>query len=92
MSLDIQWQKPVLSLAGTLDRNTTPTLWQRRGSWSGLETVSVSGLDKVDTAGLAVLLALCERYPGTKVVGASERLKKLAQLGDLDAILPIEQA
>ncbi|MED5523608.1 STAS domain-containing protein [Gallaecimonas pentaromativorans] len=92
MSLDIQWQQPVLTLAGTLDRNTVPALWKRRGSWDGLKTISVEALDKVDTAGLAILLALTERYPAAQVRGASERLKKLAELGDLDAILPIEQA
>ncbi|WKE66057.1 hypothetical protein PVT67_02065 [Gallaecimonas kandeliae] len=92
MSLEIQWQAPVLTLAGILDRNTVPALWQRRAGFKGLDTLAVSGLDKVDTAGLAMLLELCEQYPDTKVIGASGRLKKLAELGDLDAILPIEHA
>ncbi|EKE71479.1 STAS domain-containing protein [Gallaecimonas xiamenensis] len=92
MSLDIRWQSPELQLAGTLDRNTVPGLWQRRASFVGLKTLAVNGLDKVDTAGLAVLLDLCERYPEVRVTGASERLKKLAELGDLEDILPIEHS
>lgn len=91
MSLSIDWQAPVLTLSGDLDRNTVPLLWQQRHNYADLATVDVAALARVDTAGLAMLLTLCEQHDKAQVRGASERLRKLAELGNLNRIIPLAE-
>ncbi len=89
--LEIQWQAPVLTLSGELSRDTVPQLWQGLGGYGKIETLALAGLIQVDTAGLAMLVTLWERHPGLVMTGASQRLRKLAELGDLQEILPFAQ-
>lgn len=70
-------------------------------SWQGLldslrgETVQldVAGLSRVDSAGLATLVAwLAEarrRQVAVRVIGATEQLLQLARVGGVDTVLPL---
>ncbi|WP_341502894.1 STAS domain-containing protein [Gallaecimonas sp. GXIMD4217] len=89
--LNIHWQAPVLTLAGELSRHTVPQLWQGLRQYGTIDRVVLDDLEQVDTAGLAMLVQLWEDNPGLILAGASQRLRKLAELGDLLEILPFAE-
>ena len=67
-----------LRLSGTLNRNATTQLWpQATAALAGAQVLDVSAVDAVDSAGLALLVALAERTPGARVEGAPQGLAEL---------------
>ncbi|TQI82410.1 phospholipid transport system transporter-binding protein [Serratia fonticola] len=86
-----------LVLRGELDRETLLPLWQQRETLLADKTViDVAQLQRVDSSGLALLLHLREqrREQGVEITisGATERLKTLITLYNLQAIMPVETA
>lgn len=92
----LSWKREgcTLILAGELDGNTVEPLWQARAeAMSGVQAFELSGLTRVDTAGLALLIHLVAfaRKQGSEVIlqGASDRLQTLVKLYNLpDGLLP----
>ena len=67
-----------LRLAGTLDRAAATSLWpQAAAALVGAQVLDVAAVDAVDSAGLAMLVALAERMQGARVEGAPRGLAEL---------------
>jgi len=67
-----------LRLSGTLDRASAIALWPQAGAaLAGARVLDVAAVDAVDSAGLALLVALAERMQGTQVIGAPQGLAEL---------------
>jgi len=67
-----------LRLSGTLDRSAATALWpQVSAALAGTRVLDVVAVDAVDSAGLALLVALAERTPGARVEGAPDGLAEL---------------
>ncbi|ATF90887.1 lipid asymmetry maintenance protein MlaB [Cedecea neteri] len=96
MSEELSWKQDgtTLHLFGELDGDTIESLWQQREKVvEGINFFELSGLTRVDTAGLALLIHLTAivTRQGRKVElkGASDNLRTLAQLYNLpEALLP----
>ncbi|MEH0832848.1 lipid asymmetry maintenance protein MlaB [Pectobacterium cacticida] len=92
-ALNWQTQASTLALTGDLDRETLLPFWQQREALlAGKTTLDVSGLNRVDSAGLALLVYVHQLPPSggnIKIVGASERLKTLIALYNLKEIIPV---
>ncbi|MCG8710371.1 lipid asymmetry maintenance protein MlaB [Brenneria sp. 4F2] len=94
-ALSWQSQQSTLVLAGGLDRETLLPLWQQRDQLLADKTVlDVSGLRRVDSAGLALLVHFyyqrSQRGGELKIIGAGDRLKTLIALYNLNEIVPVE--
>ncbi|PKB86543.1 anti-sigma B factor antagonist [Ewingella americana] len=96
MKGQLSWehQPPRLILLGELDRETLLPLWnQRRTLMTGVNTVDVAGLERVDSAGLAMLVhlrELAEQGGGSlSVTGMTDRLSTLIALYNLQDIIPV---
>ncbi len=94
MSEPLRWQRTAstLALSGKLDRDTLLALWQARDSaMAGITTVDVAALDRVDSAGLALLVHLREiaRAQGTTPLfsGITDKLDSLIKLYNLQQII-----
>lgn len=92
-SLSWKAEAETLRLRGELDLETLIPLWkQRKITMVGIRYVDVSGLTRVDSAGIALMLHLCElrRTQGNTLtfVGISNRLNTLIILYQLENILP----
>ena len=96
MPMQLNWTRAEerLNLQGELDQDTLNALWQDRAQvMQGVSVIDLSGVSRVDTAGLALLLHLID---GAKQSGqtvrldsASENLRTLVQLYNLpDGLLP----
>lgn len=90
----LSWQREAgtLSLHGELDRDTLLILWQQRETLvSHIETIDVSDLERVDSAGLALLVHLREicREQGVtpNFIGISDKLHSLITLYNLQQII-----
>lgn len=67
-----------LRLSGTLDRAAATALWPHAAAMpTGAQTLDVSAVDAVDSAGLALLVALAERMQDARVEGAPQGLADL---------------
>ncbi|EOW6803580.1 lipid asymmetry maintenance protein MlaB [Cronobacter sp. JZ38] len=96
MSAELHWERheAQLRLRGTLDRETLTPLWeQRHHATDGLQCIDLSGLMRVDTAGLALLVQLVAlaQTRGCRVTleGMSDNLTTLAKLYNLpESLLP----
>lgn len=67
-----------LRFAGTLDRAAATALWpQASAALAGARVLDVASLAAVDSAGLALLVALAERMDGARVAGAPQDLADL---------------
>ena len=67
-----------LHLSGTLDRNAATALWpQAIAAVDGARVLDVSAVDAVDSAGLAMLVALATRMDGVRVEGAPRGMADL---------------
>ncbi|EKK5269873.1 lipid asymmetry maintenance protein MlaB [Cronobacter dublinensis] len=96
MSTELHWERQAsqLRLRGTLDRETLMPLWeQRQSATDGVQRIDLSGLTRVDTAGLALLVQLVAltQTGGRRVAldGMSENLTTLAKLYNLpESLLP----
>ncbi|PWC13004.1 lipid asymmetry maintenance protein MlaB [Brenneria corticis] len=93
-ALSWQSQQSTLLVAGALDRETLLPLWQQRDKLlADKTTLDVSGLDRVDSAGLALLLHFyhlrSQQGVELKIIGAGDRLKTLIALYNLNEIIPV---
>lgn len=96
-ALSFESQQQTLILRGELDRETLQLLWRQRDALMADKTaIDVAQLERVDSAGLALLLHLQEeqreRGVALKIFGATERLKTLIALYNLQAIMPVDTA
>ncbi|EPF13983.1 MULTISPECIES: lipid asymmetry maintenance protein MlaB [Cedecea] len=96
MAEELSWKQEgaTLHLTGELDGETVQSLWQvREKAVAGVTSFELSGLTRVDTAGLALLIHLINiagrKGAEVRLQGASENLRTLAQLYNLpDKLLP----
>ncbi|MGL9723914.1 lipid asymmetry maintenance protein MlaB [Sodalis sp. (in: enterobacteria)] len=95
MADELSWhaQGQTLILRGELNRDTLPTLWQQRqGLLDGIRFLDVSGLKRVDSAGVALMLHFYhhqqQRGATLALTGVTDRLRTLIALYKLQAILP----
>lgn len=97
MAEALSWKQKgaILHFFGELDGETVPQLWpQREKAVAGITTFELSGLTRVDTAGLALIIhlaAIVTRQGGeVELRGASDNLRTLAQLYTLpETLLPL---
>lgn len=96
MKGQLSWERqpPRLILRGELDRETLLPLWnQRQTLMADVNTVDVAGLERVDSAGLAMLVHLRElaEQSGRSlcVTGMTDRLSTLIALYNLQDIIPV---
>lgn len=96
MADELNWQREseTLHLTGELDSDTVGSLWrQREKVMAGIKVLNLSGLSRVDTSGLALLIHLvdfarCQNVE-IELQGASENLQTLTKLYNLpEDILP----
>ena len=67
-----------LHLSGTLDRIAATTAWpQAMASLAGARVLDVTAVDAVDSAGLAMLVALAARMDDVHVEGAPRGMTEL---------------
>lgn len=81
-------------LSGRLDRDTVPLFWQTRGQWlcrDASMVIDLSELDRIDSAGMAMLLHLqqviIERQQKVAFINIPLQLKTLMQLSNVDDFL-----
>ncbi|CUX97027.1 lipid asymmetry maintenance protein MlaB [Candidatus Hoaglandella endobia] len=91
--LSWQTQEQTLILQGELDRDTLLSLWpQRQQLLTGINFLDVSGLQRVDSAGVALMLHFYhhQRQSGCSLIltGVTDRLSTLIALYKLQDILP----
>lgn len=98
MAESLSWQArgDTLILRGELDRVTLQPFWaQRDAALQGMRFLDVSQLDRVDSAGLALMLHVCsqqaQRGETLKLTGVTEKLSTLITLYNLHNILPCAQ-
>lgn len=94
MSDQLHWQVEAnqLRLSGELERETLLPLWQQRdGLMQQVEIIDVSGLDRVDSAGLALLVHLrqagIQRGKAPRFTGITDKLSSLITLYNLQKII-----
>ncbi|KAB8306467.1 lipid asymmetry maintenance protein MlaB [Rouxiella chamberiensis] len=97
MSEALRWesQPPRLTLQGELDRETLVAFWDaRKKLMSGVTTLDVSGLERVDSSGLALLVHLREEASqqgrALTIAGITDRLHTLIALYNLQDIIPTD--
>ena len=67
-----------LRLSGALDRAAATALWpQATAALAGARVLDVAAVDAVDSAGLALLVALAERMRGACIEGRPNGLAEL---------------
>ncbi|KAA8999241.1 lipid asymmetry maintenance protein MlaB [Affinibrenneria salicis] len=97
MATPLSWQAQgdVLCLQGDLDRDTLLPFWRDRESLlADKRALDVSRLERVDSAGLALLLHASQQRVGEGIAlplhGAGDRLQTLIALYNLNEIIPLE--
>ncbi|AJZ91350.1 lipid asymmetry maintenance protein MlaB [Cedecea neteri] len=96
MAEELSWKQAgaTLHFSGELDGDTVQLLWQQREKVvAGITCFELSGLTRVDTAGLSLLIHLAaivtRQGREIELQGASDNLRTLAQLYNLpEALLP----
>lgn len=95
MAETLSWtsQETTLALSGQLDRESLLPLWQQREALlAGKRTLDISALERVDSAGLALLTHVYQQQAKSgefAIVGANDRLKTLIALYNLNDIIPV---
>lgn len=94
MGESLRWQRDAstLLLSGELDRDTLLSLWQQRETLiKDVQTINVAALERVDTAGLALLVHLREIARAQGITpcfsGISDKLQSLITLYNLQQII-----
>ncbi len=92
-----QWRKNEageLELVGELTRETVPLLWQSRNEWLATTselTIQLAHLNKVDTAGVAMLLNAAREARAQQcqlqLQGASEQLRAIVKVSGVAELL-----
>jgi phospholipid transport system transporter-binding protein len=97
MAEALSWvlSEQTLFLHGVLERDTLLPLWQQQETvLANKTTIDVSQLQRVDSAGLALLLHLCNpqsTHKGSlKIAGRTKQLQELISLYNLQALLPVQ--
>ncbi|MCQ4103202.1 lipid asymmetry maintenance protein MlaB [Erwinia persicina] len=95
MSDQLRWEveSDILRLSGELERETLLSLWQQRDAvMQWVETIDVSGLERVDSGGLALLVHLrqiaIQRGRVPRFTGITDKLRSLITLYNLQKIIP----
>ena len=96
LSWDLEDQ--LLSLTGTLDKQTSMALWQKRkqfiSSKINILTIDLSAVKRIDSAGLATIIALYRELKqqklGFKIQGASQQTRDLAKVNGVLELLPFK--
>ncbi|KFZ31208.1 hypothetical protein IDSA_00265 [Pseudidiomarina salinarum] len=93
---EINWQTSddALVLSGVLNRDTVPGLWASRADWLSADdalVVDLSGLDHVDSAGVAMLLQtkrqLMQKDRKLELKSPSEQLRAIADVSGATELL-----
>ncbi|WNN44807.1 MULTISPECIES: lipid asymmetry maintenance protein MlaB [Winslowiella] len=94
MAEQLSWQveASTLHLRGELDRETLLSLWQQRETMmKQIDTIDVSALDRVDSAGLALLVhlrqILQQQGKNPLFTGVTDKLSSLITLYNLQQII-----
>lgn len=94
MTQQLNWHvdAATLRLQGELDRETLLSLWEQRETvMTQIDTIDVSALDRVDSAGLALLVHLRQilRQQGKSplFIGVTDKLRTLITLYNLQQII-----
>ncbi len=94
MAEPLRWraEAQTLHLSGELDQETVLALWpQRETVMKQIDTIDVADLQRVDSAGLAFLVHLCQisRQQGITLgfTGISDKLHSLITLYNLQQIM-----
>ncbi|AKC32591.1 lipid asymmetry maintenance protein MlaB [Candidatus Pantoea carbekii] len=97
MNNSLRWKctASTLALIGRLDIDTLLTLWHQRESiMVNINIIDVAALEKIDSAGLALLVHLREivRTQGNKLIftGITDKLRSLITLYNLQKIIVCE--
>ncbi len=92
----LRWtsQDSTLALSGDLDRDSLLPFWQQRETLlAGMHVLDISALERVDSAGLALLAHVYQQQVTSQapfsITGASERVKTLIALYNLNDIIPV---
>lgn len=96
MAEALRWtsRDTTLALSGDLDRDSLLPFWQQRETLlAGKPVLDISELGRVDSAGLALLTHVYQQQSTSQasftIVGASERVKTLIALYNLNDIIPV---
>lgn len=94
MSEQLNWRVEAnqLHLSGELERETLLALWDQRESvMKQIDTIDVSALERVDSAGLALLVHLrqiaLQQGKKPQFTGITEKLRTLISLYNLQQII-----
>ncbi len=94
--IEITQQTSQLVLTGELTRKTVTKSFEKKSRQllsNGTKTLSLAGVSKVDTAGLAWLLMMLEQANRQTIaiqfIDIPHELTKLAKLSAVDSFLPI---
>ncbi|CAK9883697.1 MAG: putative phospholipid ABC transporter-binding protein MlaB [Candidatus Erwinia impunctatus] len=94
MDNTLQWRSEgqVLRLNGWLKENTLQELWQKRQqAMSEICVIDVSGVEHIDSAGLALLVHLSQiathQETPCRLAGVSDKLRSLIMLYNLQNII-----
>ena len=82
---------------GQLTRNTVPEIWANRRAWlaAGQDalTVDLEGVEKVDSAGVAMLLqvkrALRSSQRDLMIINANQQFEAMLKVSGVDALLTL---
>lgn len=67
-----------LRFSGRLDRGAATTLWpQAAAALAGAQVLDVAAVEAVDSAGVALLVAVAERMEAARIEGAPQGLAEL---------------
>lgn len=94
MSEQLTWRTEggQLHLCGELERETLQPLWQQRETlMKQIDTIDVSALERVDSAGLALLVHLRQialaQGKAPRFTGVTDKLRSLITLYNLQQII-----
>ena len=86
--LSLHRDGPVLRLGGLLDRAAATAAWPALlPQLEGVRTLDLSGVQRLDSAGLALLAEAVERLDAPVIVGTPDGLAELRAAYRLDAAL-----
>ncbi|MBW7981629.1 lipid asymmetry maintenance protein MlaB [Enterobacillus tribolii] len=91
----LSWQKEgqTLKLSGALDRDSLLALWDtRQSALQGVSLLDVSALQRVDSAGLAMLVHLQNEGRPLALSGITDRLRTLIALYNLSDIIVTDES
>ena len=66
-----------LRFAGALSRDSVPALWKALPALDGVRSLDLRAVTALDSAGLALLVALAERMDGASIEGRPHGLAEL---------------